>query len=58
MHHVGVGEQAGAFYECLGEYTDTWARTPSGWLLSGRRFAVSIELGDRSVLQPGQSKFA
>ena len=53
VHHVGTGSAAGAFYECLGEYRDTWARTPSGWLLTGRRFAVSIELGDRSVLKPG-----
>lgn len=53
VHHVGAGESAGSFYECLGEYTDTWARTPAGWRLTGRRFAVSIELGDRSVLQPG-----
>ncbi len=53
VHHVGVGPAEGAFYECLGQYTDTWARTPEGWRLTSRRFAVSIELGDRSVLRPG-----
>jgi SnoaL-like domain len=53
VHHVGIGERADAFYECLGEYRDTWTRTPEGWLLTERSFAVTIELGDRSVLQPG-----
>jgi hypothetical protein len=51
--HVGAGERSGAFYDCLGEYADTWARTPSGWLLTSRWFDVRIELGDRAVLQPG-----
>lgn len=53
VYHVGAGDRAGAFYECIGEYTDTWTRTPSGWLLTFRRFDVRIELGDRSVLRPG-----
>ncbi|WP_100497438.1 nuclear transport factor 2 family protein [Geodermatophilus chilensis] len=53
VHHVGVGDRAGSFYECMGEYSDTWARTAEGWQLTGRRFTVTIELGDRSVLQPG-----
>lgn len=53
VHHVGLGPSAGAFYECMGQYTDTWARTPEGWLLTYRRFDVRIELGDRGVLQPG-----
>lgn len=53
VYHVGADERAGAFYECMGEYRDTWLRTPSGWLLTGRRFDVRIELGDRSVLRPG-----
>jgi ketosteroid isomerase-like protein len=51
--HVGAGERAGAVYECLGEYTDGWLRTPAGWRLTSRRFAVSIESGDRAVLRPG-----
>lgn len=53
VHHLGLGDRAGDFYECMGEYHDTWVRTPEGWLLTGRRFSVTIELGDRSVLQPG-----
>lgn len=58
VYHVGLGERAGAFYECIGEYRDSWVRTAGGWLLTGRRFVVTIELGDRGVLQPDQSKFA
>lgn len=58
VHHVGIGERSGAFYECLGEYTDAWVRTSDGWLLTSRRFEVQIEIGDRSVLQPDQSKLA
>jgi hypothetical protein len=50
---VGASDRAGTFYECLGEYSDGWVRVPSGWRLTSRRFAVSIELGNRSVLQPG-----
>jgi hypothetical protein len=52
VYHVGAGERASAYYECLGQYSDTWTRTPDGWRLTGRRFTISIELGDRSVLQP------
>lgn len=53
VYHRGAGDRAGAFYECIGEYTDTWTRTTSGWLLTYRWFDVRIELGDRSVLRPG-----
>ena len=52
VYHVGAGERASSFYECLGEYFDTWVRMPQGWRLTGRRFAVRVEVGDRSVLQP------
>jgi hypothetical protein len=58
VYHVGLGERAGAFSECIGEYRDSWVRTAEGWLMSGRRFVVTIEIGDRAVLQPGQSKLA
>jgi hypothetical protein len=58
VYHVGLGERAGAFYECIGEYRDSWLRSREGWLLTDRRFVVTIEVGDRGVLQPGQSKFA
>jgi hypothetical protein len=53
VYHVGAGPAAGAFYECLGQYTDTWARTAGGWRMTARRFDVRIELGNRSVLRPG-----
>lgn len=53
VHHVGAGDRADAFYECLGQYDDRWARTTEGWRLTRRRFDVRIELGDRSVLRPG-----
>jgi hypothetical protein len=53
VHHIGAGERAGAFYECLGQYDDHWIRTSEGWRLTRRRFDVAIELGDRGVLQPG-----
>ena len=58
VYHVGLGERAGAFYECIGEYRDSWVRTDDGWLLTYRRFVVTIEIGDRDVLQPDQSKLA
>ena len=50
--HVGLGDRAGATYECLGEYRDQWRRGPSGWLLSGRVIDVRAEIGDRSVIAP------
>ena len=52
IHHVGAGAMAGSFYECLGEYDDTWVHTPGGWLLAARWFDIQIELGDRAVLRP------
>ena len=52
IHHVGAGEMEGSFYECLGEYDDTWVRTESGWQLASRWFDIQIELGDRAVLRP------
>lgn len=53
VFHVGAGDATGAFYECMGEYRDAWARTPEGWRLTRRRFSVVIERGDRGVLRPG-----
>ncbi|BAH48598.1 nuclear transport factor 2 family protein [Rhodococcus opacus] len=50
--HLGLGDRAGASYECLGEYRDQWRRGPSGWLLSGRVIDVRAEIGDRSVIAP------
>ncbi|UOT01207.1 nuclear transport factor 2 family protein [Rhodococcus opacus] len=50
--HVGLGDRAGATYECLGEYRDEWRRGPSGWLLAGRVIDVGAETGDRGVIAP------
>ncbi len=52
IHHVGAGPMAGSFYECMGEYDDTWVRGDHGWLLASRWFDIQIELGDRQVLRP------
>ncbi|WP_263648330.1 nuclear transport factor 2 family protein [Nonomuraea cavernae] len=53
VHHQGAGPFAGRSYECLGEYDDHWARTPAGWLLTSRVFAMTMSIGDVGVLQPG-----
>lgn len=53
VYHAGSGEQTGLSYECFGEYTDEWTRTPEGWQIHSRVFSVSIELGDRRTLQAG-----
>ncbi len=53
VHHVGAGPSAGDFYECLGEYDDTWVRREGRWLLARRWFDIRISLGDFSVLRPG-----
>lgn len=52
VHHVGAGPMTGAFYECLGEYDDSWRRTASGWRLTRRHFEIRISLGDVAVLRP------
>ncbi|MFB4319169.1 nuclear transport factor 2 family protein [Actinomadura sp. 21ATH] len=50
--HAGAGPAEGLTYECFGEYEDRWARTGDGWRITYRRFRVTFELGDRSVLRP------
>lgn len=52
IHHVGAGPMIGRFYECMGDYDDTWLRAESGWLLQRRTFDIRISLGDREVLRP------
>ena len=52
VHHVGSGPMDGSFYECMGDYDDTWVRTEQGWKLAKRWFEIRIELGDRAVLRP------
>lgn len=53
VYHQGLGARADRFFECFGDYHDTWQRTPDGWRMRTRTFDVSITLGDFSVLQPG-----
>ncbi len=53
VYHQGAGEREGDFYECFGEYEDHWTRTAQGWRLARRRFEITMQLGDFSVLQPG-----
>lgn len=52
VHHRGAGEHNEKFYECLGEYDDSWLRTPEGWRVTHRWFQIQIESGDRAVLRP------
>ena len=53
VYHQGLGERADRFFECLGDYHDTWERTPDGWRMTTRRFDVHVMVGDFAVLQPG-----
>ncbi|MCB0994019.1 MAG: nuclear transport factor 2 family protein [Acidimicrobiales bacterium] len=53
VHHRGAGERSHVWWECWGEYHDTWIRTPGGWRMTSRSFDVTIADGDMSVLQPG-----
>ncbi|EYT64455.1 hypothetical protein H483_0104535 [Dietzia sp. UCD-THP] len=51
--HLGTGDQEGRSYECFGEYSDLWSRTPEGWRISSRRFRLDFDRGDFRTLQPG-----
>lgn len=51
--HIGAGDQSGLTYECFGEYSDLWVRTPEGWRIESRRFHISFDRGDFRTLQPG-----
>lgn len=51
--HLGAGDLAGLTYECFGEYSDLWSRTPEGWRISSRWFEVSFDIGDFRVLRRG-----
>lgn len=52
VHHVGLGAMEGRFYECMGDYDDTWVRVDGTWRMAHRWFEIRIELGDRGVLGP------
>jgi ketosteroid isomerase-like protein len=53
VFHQGAGTRAELWWECLGEYRDTWLRTGAGWRITTRTFEVRIARGDIEVLQPG-----
>lgn len=52
VYHVGAGPMKGAFFECMGDYTDQWALTEGRWRLAHRFFDMRIMLGDFAVLRP------
>lgn len=56
VHHVGAGPMAGSFFECLGEYDDTWVQVAGAWRLSRRSFELQIQLGDFAVLRPADAR--
>lgn len=51
--HLGRGEKAGREFFTLGEYLDTWRRTPEGWRLARRVKRHGGFSGDMGVLGPG-----
>ena len=53
VFHQGAGDKAHLSYECFGNYWDTLVWRDDSWRITAREFEVTIELGDRSVLQPG-----
>lgn len=52
VYHAGAGVKAGAFFECMGEYTDRWIEIEGQWRLKKRWFEIRIMLGDFEVLRP------
>lgn len=54
VYHYGLGDRAALEpYECFGVYRDHLRRTPDGWRISRRVFAVHHAVGDIAILQPG-----
>lgn len=53
--HVGRGARAHVTYEMMGEYADELVRTPAGWRIARRRARAHIQLGDPSILGPGDA---
>jgi hypothetical protein len=52
VYHEGAGGAAGRFFECCGEYEDAWVRVDGEWLITERKFTMSIRRGDFDVLRP------
>ncbi len=52
--HLGTGALEGRYFRTLGDYHDSWIRTPAGWRLSHRTKLHNGLLGDIVVLgMPG-----
>lgn len=51
--HQGLLGRAPLRYDAVGTYEDQWVHTADGWRIRHRRMSMLLELGDRSVLQPG-----
>lgn len=48
--HLGVGELEGQYFRTLGDYHDSWVRTPDGWKLVERIKRSTGTMGDIAVL--------
>ena len=51
--HQGLGERSHLRYDAIGFYEDEWVRLPEGWRIQKRSMTLLLEIGERSVLQPG-----
>jgi SnoaL-like domain len=51
--HRGRGDKADISFEAFGEYDVRWRRLAEGWRAVEWKMTVQTELGDRSVLGPG-----
>ena len=51
--HQGLGERSHLRYDAIGFYEDEWVRLPEGWRIQKRSMTMLLEIGERSVLQPG-----
>lgn len=53
--HLGTGDLEGQYFRTLGDYHDSWARTPQGWRLTKREKRHSGMMGNIDVLAHGFS---
>ncbi len=51
--HFGKGPHAGKTFESWMDYADEWVRTEVGWRSNARTARSSMQLGDPSLLGPG-----
>lgn len=53
--HCGLAERSKLRYDAIGFYEDEWVQLPQGWRIQHRSMTMLLEIGDRSVLQPGKA---